>query len=96
MDVNYLIMEPREQRTSNPNMWLFQDIKDEQGNLIVRIFAKKVFLAYNAEPWPECTDEEKLAWEAAHPEPEPEEPAAEPIQDMQQQAPTIDQTQAPE
>ena len=38
--------------------WLYHDEPD--GN---RIFKKEVYLGKNAEPWPECTDEEKEKWE---------------------------------
>lgn len=49
--------------------WLYQD--DEQGN---RQFTDSVALGKGADPWNECTDEEKTAWEEAHkPEPEPTE-----------------------
>ena len=47
--------------------WLYHDEPD--GN---RIFKKEVYLGKNAEPWPECTDEEKTKWEEEHKEQDPE------------------------
>ena len=61
----------REQTPKNPNNWLFRDTEDN------RLFKKKVYLGKNDTEWDECTDEEKQAWEAEHPVPEPEEPMQE-------------------
>lgn len=48
--------------------WLYQD--DDHGN---RYFTDVVYLGIDTEPWVECTNEEKEAWEEEHkPEPEPE------------------------
>ena len=38
--------------------WLYHDEPD--GN---RIFKKEVYLGKNAEPWPECTNEEQEQWQ---------------------------------
>lgn len=89
-------MEIRKQTVSTPDNWLYRDYYNNDGTLQTRGFSKYAFLGVNDSNLPECTDAEKQQWEEAHPEPEPEEPTAEPTQDMQQQAPTIDQTQAPE
>lgn len=51
--------------------WLYQD-QDEN----IRTFTTIVLLGKDAEPWAECTNEEKEQWEEEHrppqPEPEPE------------------------
>ena len=59
----------RRQTPTPPMDWLYHDEPD--GN---RIFKKEVYLGKNAEPWPECTDEEKVKWEEEQhlPEPDPE------------------------
>jgi len=62
----------RVQTPTPPNEWCYQD----QGENF-RYFTKKVILGANAEPWAECTTEEKLAWEEAHKPEEPEEPTDE-------------------
>ena len=54
-------MTKRVQTPTPPNEWCYQD----QGENF-RYFTKKVILGANAEPWAECTDEEKTAWEEAH------------------------------
>ena len=60
-------MTKRVQTPTPPNEWCYQD----QGENF-RYFTKKVILGANAEPWAECTDEEKTAyeaeWAATHPE----------------------------
>lgn len=56
----------REQRPKNPDNWLFRDTSEDN-----RLFKKKVYLGKNDTEWDECTNEEKLAWEAAHPIEEP-------------------------
>ena len=53
----------RRQTPTPPMDWLYHDEPD--GN---RIFKKEVYLGKNAEPWPECTDEEKVQWEEEHEE----------------------------
>lgn len=59
------------QRVEYPNWenWLHNGAKD-----YTRVFSKEVYLGKGAEPWSECTNEEKEAWEAEHPQPEPPEP----------------------
>lgn len=69
----------RKQTPTAPNEWLYQstfetrsrDITHEDGTtetlteeVEVRNFVKSVYLGSNAEPWAECTDEEKTAWES--------------------------------
>ena len=58
--------------------WLYKDQEGEP-----RMFRHEVGLPPEAEPWGQCTDAEKVAWEAEHlpvdPEPEPApEPSPEP------------------
>lgn len=62
----------RKQTPKNPDNWLFRDSSEDN-----RLFKKKVYLGKNDTEWDECTDEEKQAWEAEHPVPEPEEPMQE-------------------
>lgn len=61
----------REQKPKNPDNWLFRDSEDN------RLFKKKVYLGKNDTEWEECTNEDKQAWEAAHPIEVPEEPVQE-------------------
>ena len=71
----------RKQTPTTPNEWLYQstfesrdkEVTNEEGvvetiteEVEVRNFVKSVYLGNNAEPWAECTDTEKLAWEDAH------------------------------
>lgn len=73
----------RKQTPTAPNEWLYQstfetrsrDITHEDGTtetiteeVEVRQFVKSVYLGANADPWNECTDAEKTAWEQAHQE----------------------------
>lgn len=73
----------RKQTPTAPAEWLYQstfetrsrDITNEDGTtetiteeVEVRQFVKSVYLGANADPWSECTDEEKVAWEQAHQE----------------------------
>lgn len=58
----------RPQTPSNPDNWLHDGAPDWQ-----RIFSKLVYLGKDAEPWAECTNEEKEQWEREHPAPEPPE-----------------------
>lgn len=87
-------MDIRKQTVSTPDNWLYRDYYKKDGTFQTRGFSKFAFLGVNDSELPECTNEEKLAWEAAHPEPKPEELAAEPIEAMPQQSSTIDQPQA--
>lgn len=74
----------RKQTPTAPNEWLYQstiesrekEVTNEEGvvetiseEVEVRNFAKSVYLGANAEPWAECTDEEKVQWEDANTEP---------------------------
>ena len=53
--------------------WLYKDQEGEP-----RMFRHEVGLPPEAEPWGQCTDAEKVAWEEEHqPEPESNEPAQE-------------------
>ena len=54
-----------------PNEWLHDGAQDH-----TRIFTDYVIRNVDSEPWNECTNEEKLAWEEAH---KPEEPIEEVI-----------------
>lgn len=68
--IQEITLTKRVQTPTPPNEWLYQD-QDEN----YRYFTKRVLLGKNAEPWPECTDAEKVEWEESHqpaPEPEPE------------------------
>ena len=71
----------RKQTPTTPNDWLYQstfesrakEVANEEGvvetiteEVEVRNFVKSVYLGNNAEPWSECTDEEKTAWEDVH------------------------------
>lgn len=47
--------------------WLYQDRGENE-----RYFTDMVYLGKDAEPWTECTNEEKEEWEREHPQPEPE------------------------
>lgn len=59
--IQEITLTKRVQTPTPPNEWCYQD----QGENF-RYFTKKVILGANAEPWAECTDEEKTAWEEAH------------------------------
>lgn len=57
--------------------WLYKDQEGEP-----RMFRHEVGLPPEAEPWGQCTDAEKVAWEEEHPSPDPTpEPTPEPSQD---------------
>ena len=62
------------QRPKKKGNWLYEDRGEND-----RYFTTIVALAEGAQPWPECTDSEKISWEEEHhPQPEPEvEPANE-------------------
>ena len=65
--IQEITLTKRVQTPTPPNEWLYQD----QGENF-RYFTKKVLLGAEAEPWAECTDAEKTAYEAQwaidHPE----------------------------
>lgn len=78
----------RKQTPTAPNEWLYQstfesrdkEVTNEEGvvetiteEVEVRNFVKSVYLGNNAEPWSECTDAEKTAWEEAHKVEQPEQ-----------------------
>ena len=71
----------RKQTPNPPNEWLYETTVID-GGLVKRNFVPFAYLGKNAEPWPECTDEEKVQWEEDHkPEPEPEPtPEPEPVE----------------
>lgn len=58
----------RPQTPSQPDNWLHDSKPD-----YTRYFTKLVYLGKDAEPWAECTNEEKEKWEREHPQPEPPE-----------------------
>ena len=53
--------------TPDEDLWLHDGEPDWR-----RYFTKLVYLGKDAEPWAECTNEEKERWEREHPQPEPE------------------------
>ena len=53
-------MKRFEQKPTPPNVWLFED----EGEY--RFFYKAITMPIGSPLLPECTDEEKLAWEEAH------------------------------
>lgn len=61
-------MALRIQRPTPPNEWLYEDRGENN-----RYFTKVVFLGKHAEPWAECTNEEKEQWEHDHQPEQPEE-----------------------
>ena len=82
----------RKQTPTAPNEWLYQstfesrdkEVTNEEGvvetitkEIEVRNFVKSVYLGNNAEPWAECTTEEKTAWEELN---KVEEPQAEVVE----------------
>ena len=56
----------RKQTPTPPNEWLYQDYTEE--GKVKRDFKPFVYLGKNAEPWPECTEKERLDWYRDHPE----------------------------
>ena len=84
--IQEITLTKRVQTPTPPNEWLYQD----QGENF-RYFTKKVLLGEGAEPWHDCTEADRLAyeaeWNAQHPEPEVEDdwvndtgdPATDPI-----------------
>lgn len=65
--IQEITLTKRVQTPTPPNEWCYQDQGED-----FRYFTKKVILGANAEPWAECTTEEKTAyeeeWAATHPE----------------------------
>lgn len=65
--IQEITLTKRVQTPTPPNEWCYQD----QGENF-RYFTKKVILGANAEPWAECTEADRLAyeeeWAAQHPE----------------------------
>jgi hypothetical protein len=68
----------RKQTPTAPNEWLYQSTFESREKEVtneervvetiteeveVRNFVKSVYLGATAEPWKECTNEEKLVWE---------------------------------
>ncbi len=64
--IQEITLTKRVQTPTPPNEWLYQD----QGENF-RYFTQRVLLGKNEQPWAECTDEEKVAWEEAHKQEEP-------------------------
>lgn len=83
----------RKQTPTAPNEWLYQssiesrsrEVTHEDGTtetlteeVEVRNFVKSVYLGANADPWAECTEADRLAyeeeWAASHPTEEVVEP----------------------
>lgn len=73
------IITLRNQTPTAPNEWLYQSTFETKEKQIVledgttestteevetRNFVKSIYLGVTAEPWAECTNEEKLAWES--------------------------------
>jgi hypothetical protein len=58
----------RKQTPTAPNEWLYEEVEGKSN------FVKSVYLGKHAEPWAECTNEEKVQWEKAHKLEEPIEP----------------------
>ena len=70
----------RKQTPTAPNEWLYQSSMETRTKEVVRFetgepatlteevevrqFVRSAYLGNNAEPWSECTQEEKEAWEA--------------------------------
>ncbi len=48
-------------QTAQEGNWLYQDQSEDY-----RYFTKEVYLPDDAGLWPECTNEEKEAWEEEH------------------------------
>lgn len=71
----------RKQTPTAPNEWLYQmetrtkEVTNDDGTIEtlteeveVRQFVRSAYLGNNADPWSECTTEEKEAWEEEHKE----------------------------
>jgi hypothetical protein len=65
--IQEITLTKRVQTPTPPNEWCYQDQGED-----FRYFTKKVILGANAEPWAECTESDRLAyeaeWAATHPE----------------------------
>jgi hypothetical protein len=65
--IQEITLTKRVQTPTPPNEWCYQDQGED-----FRYFTKKVILGANAEPWAECTEAARLAyeeeWAATHPE----------------------------
>lgn len=57
--IQEITLTKRVQTPTPPNEWLYQD----QGENF-RYFTKKVLLGAEAEPWAECSESDRLAYEA--------------------------------
>lgn len=79
--IQEITLTKRVQTPTPPNEWCYQD----QGENF-RYFTKKVILGANAEPWAECTDEEKTAYEEEWASSHPTEEVVEPNGDMPAEA----------
>lgn len=51
----------RKQTPTAPNEWLYLSSMEDSKES--RNFVASVYLGANTEPWNECTNDEKLAWE---------------------------------
>ena len=58
--IQEITLTKRVQTPTPPNEWCYQD----QGENF-RYFTKRVLLGKNEQPWAECTDADKAAWEEA-------------------------------
>ena len=58
--IQEITLTKRVQTPTPPNEWCYQD----QGENF-RYFTKRVLLGKNEQPWAECTDADKAAYEAA-------------------------------
>ena len=82
----------RKQTPTAPNEWLYQssmetrtkEVTNDDGTIEtlteeveVRQFVRSAYLGNNADPWQECTQEEKEAWEAEQAEREEQDAEAE-------------------
>lgn len=69
--IQEITLTRRIQTPTPPNEWLYHESADG-----FRTFHERVLLGKDAEPWPECTDIERLAWQTqwdeSHKEPAPE------------------------
>ena len=63
--IQEITLTKRVQTPTPPNEWCYQD----QGENY-RYFTKRVLLGHDAEPWLQCTDADRQAWEDEH-RPEP-------------------------
>ena len=61
-------MTKRVQTPTPPNEWCYQDQGED-----FRYFTKRVLLGKNEQPWAECTESDRLAYEEEWAEQHPEE-----------------------